>query len=126
MKPSLHHILFLRMPVALTICLSVLVVTLFLVPFSISYLSIALAVGVVHAIISIDELTGGKIFIHFSMPIIVVGQFFAWAVAFGEASGLRRWALVAQFLAVVLSTDSALTIMFRSRIESFTNRKLSP
>src|ERR1051326_3655395 len=116
MKPSLHHILFLRMPLVLGICLLVFVVTLFLLPFSIAYVSIALAAGLVHAIISIDELTGGKTFVYFSMPIIIIGQFLAWAVAFGDLPGLRRWALAAQFMAVVLSTDSALTIVFRSRI----------
>jgi len=125
MKPSLHHILFLRMPLALGICLLVFVVTLFFLPFSITYVSIAVAVGVVHAIISIDELTGGKTFVYFSMPIIIIGQLLAWGVAFGDLSGLRHWALVAQFMAVVLSTDSALTIMLRSRIENFSGRKLS-
>ena len=125
MKPSLYQILFLRLPLALGICLLVFVVTLFVLPFSIGYVSIALTVGVVHAIISIDELTGGKTFVYFSMPMIIVGQFLAWTVAFGEVPGVRRWALAAQFMAVVLSTDAALTIMFQSRIENFSTRKLS-
>jgi hypothetical protein len=70
MKPTLHNILFLRMPVALVICLLVFVVTLFFVPFSMIYLCFALGVGIIDAIIEIDELTGGKMLIYFSLPII--------------------------------------------------------
>jgi hypothetical protein len=124
MKPSLHHILFLRMPLALAICSAGFLATLFFVPFSITYVAVALVVGVVHTIVSIDELTGGRTLTYFSLPIITIGHFIARAVAFGDVMG-SRWALAAQFMAIVLSTDSALTIMFRSSIESFCNRQVS-
>ena|ERR1051325_8233141 len=125
MKPTLHHILFLRMPLALFVCSSAAVITFFFVPFSAFFVAIAVVVGVIHAIISIDELTGGKALSYFSLPMIIVAYFLASAFSFGGVSGPRRWLLPAHFMAIVLSTDSALTIMFRTRIEHFCNRRLS-
>ena len=109
----------------LGICLLAFVATLFFAPFSLIYLSIALVVGVIDAIIEIDNLTGGKTLIYFSLPMIFIGGFIARSVAFGDLAGIRRLMLAAQFMALILSTDSALIIMFRSRIENFSSRKLS-
>src|SRR5713226_2290263 len=125
MKQTLHNILFVRVPIILCVCLSAFVATLFFVPFSPIFLSFALGVGIIDAIIEIDRLTGGKTLIYFSLPIIFVGEFIAESVAFGDIAGTRRLMLLAQFMAAVLSTDAALTIIFRSRIESVCTRKLS-
>ena len=88
-----------------------------------TYLAIALAVGILYSVISIEELTGGLSAL--SIPILVIGQSFALDVAFGSVTGLGQWIPAAQFLAIVLSTDVAVAILFRSHIETFCNRKFS-
>jgi len=123
MKSNPHHIFSLPKVISLAICLPALGITLFFLPFSMTYLAIALAVGILYSVISIEELTGGLSAL--SIPILVIGQSFASDIAFGNVTGSRQLIPAAQFLAIVLSTDAVVAISFRSHIETFCNRKFS-
>ena len=70
MRPNLHSALHKRIPIMLVICGTLLLLTLILSRFSYVFVGIGIVVGLLDAVISADELTGGKILSVFSFPPI--------------------------------------------------------
>jgi hypothetical protein len=118
MKPNLHDVLYRRSPAMLVICASVLALTLLLVRFSFVYLLVSLGFGLIDAIISIDELTGGKMLSWVSVPLLMVGQVIATYLAFPDLRN-ESLALVIQFFALVCCVELVIVLLFRRRIERF-------
>jgi hypothetical protein len=121
MRPNLHDILHRRLYVTLTICVMLLILTLLFSRFSFVYISVGLAVGLVDAVISIDELTGGKILSAFSILILIVGGFIAEILSNTDAS----FGLAMQYMLVVFCVDLLVCLLFRRQIERFVARRRS-
>ena len=118
-KPNLRSVLYRRIPIVLTVCSLVLLVTAFISPISKFFITVAIAVGVLDSIISMEELTGGKRLSWLSLPLILIGDFFAYSVSFEATSRTQSWALMLQFVALVFFTESLVIVLFRSRLEAF-------
>jgi hypothetical protein len=121
-KYSPHQILYIRAPYALGVCLFFFTLTLFIAPFSLPCLGIALAVGLIASVISADELTGGKALSWLHVPLLVGGGYVAQIVAVGD-SPRTEWALILQYISLAFAVDLAVIILFRSKIMSFRQRK---
>jgi hypothetical protein len=74
------------------------------------------AVGLLDAVISIDELTGGKMLSWLSLPLLMVGQIIAAYIA---GLSLDSFGLIIQFFLVVCCVELIIVMVFRSRIERF-------
>ena len=120
MRPNIHNVLYRRAPVTLAVFGSIFILTLPFVPFSLVYLSIAIGVGLLDSIISIDELTGGKMLSWFSVPLLLIGQIAAAYVAGLNENSLR---LMLQFIVLVFCIELVVTLIFRRRIERFVTAK---
>jgi hypothetical protein len=121
MRPNLHDILHRRLYITLGLCVTLLIVTLLSSGFSIVYCAIGVAVGLVDSVIEIDELTGGKIFSAFSLPLLFAGGFVAALVSkTGPTFGLEM-----QYMLVVFCVDMLVTLFFRGPIERFVARRRS-
>lgn len=118
-RPNLHNVLYARIPTVLIVCLLVFLVTVAIAPMSKLFVAIAIAVGMLDSLISMEELTGGNRLSWLSIPVILIGDFFAYAVSFGAISTTQSWALILQFVAIVFFTESLVIVLFRSRLEAF-------
>ena len=123
-KFSPRRALYVRAPLALALCLAVLLITFFFTPFSNPFLLIAAGIGVILSAISIARLTGGGKLSGWDFFIFAAGFGIAQAVATDEAGG-AWWAWTVQFLAASLCVELAVLIAFRPRIERFCQRKAS-
>ena len=103
----------------LIVCLLVFLVTVAIAPMSKLFVAIAIAVGMLDSLISMEELTGGNRLSWLSIPVILIGDFFAYAVSFGAISTNQSWPLILQFVAIVFFTESLVIVLFRSRLEAF-------
>jgi len=48
------------------------------------FMAIAIAVGMIASLISMEELTGGNRLSWLSIPVILIGDFFAYAISFDQ------------------------------------------
>jgi len=120
MRPNPHNFLYGHAPVALGVLGAIFLLTLPLVPFSLIYLSVSILVGLIDSIISIDEITGGKLFSWLSVPLLMVGQIMA---AYFAGLNADSWRLMLQFIVLVFCVELLIVIIFRRRIERFVTAK---
>lgn len=118
-KLTLNSVLYRRIPIALVVYLLVLIATLFIAPISKLFLAVAVGVGILHSLVSMEELTGGKGLSWLSLPLILITYVFANSVFFEGTSKAESWALMFQFIGVVFLTESLVIILFRSPLEAF-------
>ena len=118
-RPNIHSFLYARIPAVLLLCVLVFIVTVAIAPMSKLFLAVAFGVGIFDAMISMEELTGGNRLSRLSIPVILGGDFFAYAVSFDATTRAQSWALILQFLSVVFFTESLVIILLRSRLEAF-------
>jgi len=85
--------------------------------------AIALVVGLLDSLIAMEELTGGNRLSWLSIPVILVGDFFAYAISFEATSRTQSWALMLQFVAIVIFTESLIIVLLRTRLEAFAAQK---
>ena len=123
-KFSPRQVFYVSAPLALALCLAVLLITFSFLPFSKLFLLIAAGIGVILSAISITRLTGGGKFSGWDFFIFAVGFGIAQAVAADETGG-AWWAWGIQFLAASLCVELGVLIAFRSRIERFNSRRAS-
>ena len=83
-RPNLHHVLYARIPTVLIVCLLVFFLTVAVAPMSKLFMAIAIAVGMIASLISMEELTGGNRLSWLSIPVILIGDFFAYAISFDQ------------------------------------------
>ena len=83
------------------------------------FVGIAIALGMIFSLISMEELTGGRGLSWLELPIILIGDFFARAVSFDAITWSQSWALTLQFVAAVFFTESIVLALLRSRLERF-------
>ena len=76
-KRSLHNLLYSYVNGVLVVCLVVLVVTVLIAPMSKLFVAIAIALGVILSLVSMEELTGGRGLSWLALPIILIGDFSA-------------------------------------------------
>jgi hypothetical protein len=79
-----------------------------------------MAVGLFDAIISVDELTGGKTLSWLSLPLLMAGQIIAAYIAGLNANS---FGLIIQFFLVVCCVELVIVMVFRARIERFVTAK---
>jgi hypothetical protein len=85
-RRNLHNVLYTRIPIVLVVCLLVLLVTVAITPFSTLFVVLAVCVGLLDSLISMEELAGGTPLSWLSIPLILAGDFFAFAISFGTTS----------------------------------------
>lgn len=122
-RPNLHNVLYARIPTVLVVCLLVFLVTIAIAPMSKLFAAIAIAVGLLDSLISMEELTGGNRLSWLSVPLILIGDFFAYALSFQATTWTQSWALILQFVAIVFFTESLVIVLLRSRLEKFCAQK---
>jgi hypothetical protein len=118
-KRSLHNVLYSHVNGVLLVCLGILVATVIIAPMSKLFVAIAIALGVVLSLVSMEELTGGRGLSWLELPIILIGDLFARVVSFGAVTRSQSWALTLQFVAVVFFAESIMLVLVRSRLERF-------
>ena len=101
-KRSLHNLLYSYVNGVLVVCLVVLVVTVLIAPMSKLFVAIAIALGLILSLVSMEELTGGRGLSWLALPIILIGDFFARAISFDATTRSQSWALTLQFVSTVL------------------------
>jgi len=109
MRPNLHDILHRRLYITLTLCVTLLIITLLFSGFSIVFCAIGVGVGLVDSVIQIDELTGGKMLSPFSLPLLFAGGFIAALIS----NGWPSFGLEMQYTLVVFCVDLIVTLIFR-------------
>ena len=122
-KRSLHNVLYSHVNGVLVVCLVILVTTIIIAPMSKLFVAIAMALGVVFSLVSMEELTAGRGLSWLELPIILVGDFFARAVSFDAITRSQSWALTLQFVAAVFFTESIVLALLRSRLERFNTER---
>jgi hypothetical protein len=118
-KRSLHNVLYSHVKGVLLVCLGVLVATVIIAPMSKLFVTIAMALGVVLSLVSMEELTGGRGLSWLELPIVLIGDFLARVVSFEAVTRSQSWALTLQFVAAVFFTESIVLVLVRSRLERF-------
>jgi thiamine transporter ThiT len=83
------------------------------------FVAIAIALGMILSLVSMEELTGGSGLSWLELPIIIIGDFFARAISFDATTWGQSWALTLQFVAAVFFTESVVITLLRSRLERF-------
>ena|ERR1043166_10206496 len=121
MRPNLHDILHRRLYITLAACGTLLILTLLFTRFSFVYFAVGVAVGLVDSVISIDELTGGKMLSVFSLPLLIGGGFVAELISKTDAS----FGLAMQYMLFVFCVDLLISLLFRRQIERFVARRRS-
>jgi hypothetical protein len=104
----------------LMVCGPLLLLTFLFVRFSFVYLALSTAVGLLDAVISVDELTGGKMLSWLSLPLLMAGQIIAAYIAGLNADS---FGLIIQFFLVVCCVELIIVMVFRARIERFVTAK---
>ena len=122
MRPNLHNVLHKRIPILLTVCGALLVLTLISARISFVYLTVGVVVGLLDAVISADELTGGKYLSVFSLPLLVIGGIVAEVISDIHAS----FGLTMQYMLVVFCVDMTIVLLFRRQIERFVTQRRRP
>ena len=118
-KRSLHNVLFSYIKGVLVVSLIILVITVVIAPMSKLFVAIAIALGMILSLVSMEELTGGSGLTWLELPVILIGDFFARAISFDATTWGQSWALTLQFVAAVFFTESVVIALFRSRLERF-------
>jgi len=106
----------------LVICGTLLLLTLILSRFSYVFVGIGIVVGLLDAVISADELTGGKILSVFSFPLLIAGGIVAEIISDTRAS----FGLYTQYMLVVFCIDMTVILLFRRQIERFVAARRRP
>jgi hypothetical protein len=106
----------------LAICGTLLLLTFLWARFSVVFVGIGIVVGLLDAVISADELTGGKILSVFSLPLLIVGGFVAEIISDTRAS----IGLTLQYMFVVFCVDMIVVLLFRRQIERFVAGRRRP
>jgi len=122
MRPNLHSALHKRIPIMLVICGTLLLLTLILSRFSYVFVGIGIVVGLLDAVISADELTGGKILSVFSFPLLIAGGIVAEIISDMRGS----FGLYTQYMLVVFCIDMTVILLFRRQIERFVAARRRP
>jgi hypothetical protein len=122
MRPNLHNVLHKRIPILLSVCVALLLLTLVSARVSFIYLAVRVIVGLLDAVISADELTGGKFLSVFSLPLLIIGGFVAEIISDTRAS----FGLTMQYMLVVFCVDMTIVLLFRGHIERFVARRRRP
>jgi len=118
-KRSLHNVLYSHVNGVLVVCLVILVITLIIAPLSKLFLAIAIALGVILSLVSMEEMTGGSGLSWLELPIILIGDLFARVISFGATTTSQTWALSLQFVAAVFFAESIVLVLLRSRLKRF-------
>jgi hypothetical protein len=106
----------------LAVCGTLLILTLLLARFSFVFFGIGIVVGLLDAVISADELTGGKVLSVFSLPLLIAGGFVAEIISDTRASV----GLTLQYLLVAFCVDMIFVLLFRRQIERFVAARRRP
>jgi len=83
------------------------------------FVAIAMALGVMLSLVSMEELIGGRGLSWLELPIILIGDFLARVVSYEAVTRAQSWALTVQFVAVVFLTESIVLVLVRSQLERF-------
>jgi len=116
---SFHNVLYSHVKGVLLVCLAILVATVIIAPMSKLFVTIAVVLGVILSLVSMEELTGGRGLSWLGVPVILIGDFFARAVSFDATTSSQSWALTLQFVAAVFFAQSIVLALLRSRLERF-------
>ena len=118
-KRSLHNVRCSHLNGVLLVCLGILVATVIIAPMSKLFVAIAMALGVMLSLVSMEELIGGRGLSWLELPIILIGDFLARVVSYEAVTRAQSWALTVQFVAVVFLTESIVLVLVRSQLERF-------
>jgi hypothetical protein len=116
---SLQKVLFGHVRGVMVVCLVILIITFVIAPVSKLFIAVAIILGLVLSLTSMEELTGGSGLSWLAVPIIVIADFFARAISFDATTRGQSWALTLQFVAAVFFTESIVLALMRSRLERF-------
>jgi len=122
-KRSLHNVLYSHVNGVIVVCLVILVATAIIAPLSKLFVTIAIGLGLILSLVSIEEMTGGRGLSWLELPIILIGDLFARVISFGATTTGQSWALSLQFLAAVFFTESIVLVLLRSRLERFNTER---
>src|ERR1051325_586118 len=118
-KRSLHNVLYSHVNGVIVVCLVILAATVIIAPLSKLFVAIAIVLGLILSLVSMEEMTGGHGLSWLELPIILIGDVFARVVSFGATTTGQGWALSIQFVAAVFFTESMVLILLRSRLDRF-------
>ena len=124
-KRSLHNVLYSHVNGVIVVCLVILVATVTIAPMSKLFVAIAIALGLILSLVSMEEITGGRGLSWLELPIILIGDLFARVISFGATTTSQSWALSLQFVAAVFFAESIVLVLLRSRLERFNAEKNS-
>jgi hypothetical protein len=92
-------------------------------PVSMLFIGAALGLGMLDSLSTMEELTGGKEIFLFSIPIMLVADFFLQSILFEPTSIAQKLALYVQFASIIVLTESTIVFLLRSRLEEFCVRR---
>jgi hypothetical protein len=87
------------------------------------FIGVALGLGMLDSLSTMEELTGGREIFLFSIPIMLAGDFFLQLVLFEPTTIAEKVALYLQFASVVVLTESTIVFLLRSRLQEFCARR---
>jgi len=92
-------------------------------PVSMVFIGVALGLGMLDSLRTVEELTGGRETFLFSIPVMLVGDFFLQLILFEPTTIAEKAALYIQFASVIVLTESTIVFLLRSRLEEFCARR---
>ena len=97
----------------------VVLVTIVLAPISSLFICVALGLGSLDSLSTMEELTGGQELSLIRIPVILAADFLVHAVAVGMGTVVEFVALYVQFIAVIVFTESMMVFFLRRRLAEF-------
>ena len=92
-------------------------------PVSMVFIAVAFGLGMLGSLSTIEELTGGREILLFSVPVMLAGDFFLQLILFGPTTLAQKVAHYAQFASIIVLTESTIVFLLRSRLEEFCARR---
>jgi hypothetical protein len=107
----------------ITISVTVIVATLALAPFSKLFILVAVGLGMLDSLSTLEQLTGGREIYWISIPLLIAGDLFLKSLLFGDTTIVESVALYFQFCAFIVLTESVVVFLLRFRLETFAARR---
>ena len=87
------------------------------------FIGVAVGLGMLDSLSTMEELTGGREIFLFSIPVMLAIDFFLQLILFAPTTIAEKVALYIQFASVVVLTESTIVFLLRSRLEEFCARR---
>ena len=87
------------------------------------FIGVAVGLGMLDSLSTMEELTGGREIFLFSIPVLLAIDFFLQLILFAPTTIAEKVALYIQFASVVVLTESTIVFLLRSRLEEFCARR---